>query len=88
MSRVLVYHSSDKGFCRAYFYLYENGVKTDLLYCLQDDGRSRGVYLYRCTDQGEPNYMVLMSVNTTMQPPKAGVDSYATELYNTYHGLK
>jgi hypothetical protein len=88
MSRVLVYHSSDKGFCRAYFYLYEDGVKTKALYCLQEGGPVPGVYLYRCTREWNPCYMVTMSSETTMEPPKAGVDSYATGLYNTYHGLR
>jgi hypothetical protein len=87
MSRVLVYHSSDTGFCRAYFYLYEDGVKTKSLYCLQEDGPVPGVYLYRCTEQGEPCYMVTISSETTIEPPKAGVDSYATKLYNIYHVL-
>lgn len=53
---VLNIHSIDNGFCRV-MYSAKNEDNQTVYYCLQDEGENYGgVILYRCTQDGEPDY--------------------------------
>ena len=55
--KALKYHSTNNGFCRAYYRDANKENKT--LYCLQSDSnRTKDYMLYVCSKDGEPSHSV------------------------------
>jgi hypothetical protein len=85
----LKHHTTDKGFCRSYYYGYQGGEKNqNLLYCLQENKyaeNGKGVELLRCTSDGEPDYPVSMENKTIERPDVSNVwDKYPLKLYDAF----
>lgn len=66
----LTLHSVDPGFCRVVYTMRFQGSR--LIYCIQDDstfGR-KAFKLYRCSQDGEPDYEIAAGNIKTIEPPK------------------
>jgi hypothetical protein len=76
----LKHHTTDKGFCRSYYYGYQGGEKNqNLLYCLQENKHAEN------GKGGEPDYPVSMENKTIERPDVSNVwDKYPLKLYDAF----